>query len=187
MQSHRPPRSDRAEAVASTSFVRRLEQTDWLDAFGSGLDGVTGWVTTKPAGRALRGDGFGHALHPPLTDVPLGCWLAVAVLDLIGGEASRPARRRLLGVGLLASVPAVATGLAEWRSPVDRAGRRVAVAHGAANLVSLALFAASWKYRGSGKTATGTAASMLGLAVSGVAAYLGGHLAIGRGVGTGER
>lgn len=37
-------------------------------------------------GMSCTGRRFGHALHPLLTDLPLGFWMSSNVLDLVGGQ-----------------------------------------------------------------------------------------------------
>jgi len=85
---------------------------------------------------------MGHALHPSLTDLPLGMWTAASVLDLFAGDESRPAARRLVGVGLLAAGPTALTGWAEWSRTGPRA-QRVGLAHAGLNVAAVALDAAS--------------------------------------------
>ena len=68
----------------------------------------------------LQGRWLGHAVHPLLTDLPLGLWTATSVLDLAPVPGSRKSAERLLALGL-AAVPAVAlTGWAEWRETEPR-------------------------------------------------------------------
>ncbi|MDV3220946.1 DUF2231 domain-containing protein [Intrasporangium sp.] len=126
-------------------------------------------------GSALRGDWMGHALHPALTDVPIGMFAATTVLDLIGGKVSRPAAQRLVGVGLLGAVPTAITGWAEW-SRADHRAQRVGVAHAALNVASIGLYAGSWMARRSERHRLGAALALMGSGLTGAAAYLGGHL-----------
>ena len=46
---------------------------------------------------ALTGRWLGHAVHPVLTDLPIGFWTSAFTLDLIGGRRSRAAAQRLVG------------------------------------------------------------------------------------------
>src|SRR5215207_9043026 len=71
-------------------------------------------VPAGPVKDALSGVWLGHALHPLLTDVPIGAWTSALLLDWIGGRGSERAADRLIGVGLAASVPTFVTGLTEW-------------------------------------------------------------------------
>jgi nitrite reductase/ring-hydroxylating ferredoxin subunit len=100
-------------------------------------------------------------------------------LDLLTRE--RKAARKLIGIGLLAALPAVASGLSDW-SDTELAEHRVGVVHAAVNGVALGCFAKSWwSRRGGGKG--GRMMSLLGLAVAGGGGWLGGHLAYAMGVG----
>ena len=102
--------------------VAQLESEERLDAVAAAIDPLAKKVSAGALGRVLRGDWLGHALHPALTDLPIGCWLAAGVLDVVGGRRSRPAATRLLGLGLLAVPPTVASGLAEFGTTDEGAG-----------------------------------------------------------------
>jgi hypothetical protein len=57
------------------------------------LLGAAADLLTKspPFCRALRGEWLGHALHPLMTDFPLGAWMSASLLDLFGPPQSREA------------------------------------------------------------------------------------------------
>ncbi|AEG42851.1 DUF2231 domain-containing protein [Isoptericola variabilis] len=161
--------------------AEQLEDDDALDRLVERLQRLAASVV--PEGRLrqeLRGRSLGHALHPVLTDLPLGCWTAATVLDLVGPEKHADAARTLVGAGVLAVVPTALSGLADWVGLRSTASRRVGAAHAALNGVAGTLFATSWLLRRRGSTSAGIAASMLGVGVVTVSGYLGGHLAIGR-------
>src|SRR6188474_2615963 len=88
-------------------FLRSVERDPRLDQVTRRLDPVASSVATSSAGPALRGEWLGHALHPALTDIPIGFWTSSFVLDFLGGKRARPASQRLIGLGL-AAVPATA-------------------------------------------------------------------------------
>jgi nitrite reductase/ring-hydroxylating ferredoxin subunit/uncharacterized membrane protein len=131
----------------------------------------------------LSGTWLGHPLHPAAVAVPIGALAGVSVLDALGGagSGSSEARRRLLAVGLLAAVPAAASGLSDW-SDTSGGERRVGVAHAALNTVALGLYASSWLARGR-RPGAGKVLAAAGLAVMGASGWLGGHLAYAVGVG----
>ncbi|MGH9234733.1 MAG: DUF2231 domain-containing protein [Acidimicrobiales bacterium] len=131
---------------------------------------------------ALTGAWLGHALHPLLTDIPLGTWLSASLLDLVGGRAARPAARRLIGIGILNALPTAASGLAEWLQ-TDRPTRRVGVVHAQANAVGLLLYGASYRARHKGRHLRGVALGMAGGAAAMAGGYLGGHLSLARKAG----
>ncbi len=131
----------------------------------------------------LRGTFLGHALHPLTTDIPIGTWTSAMVLDLVGGRGTEKAARRLIGAGILASLPTAVTGAVEW---ADNAGersdvRRIGVVHAAANVTALGLYSASYLARR--RRRGGRLLALAGGAALAVGGHLGGHLAYADGVG----
>lgn len=125
---------------------------------------------------ALRGMWLGHAIHPLMTDVPIGAWTSATVLDLFGGEQSRFAARRLVGLGILAAVPTAITGVAEWGTTETLEDRRVGVVHAMSNSIALGLYTASWLSRRRGRHARGAGLALAGAAATGFGGYPGGQL-----------
>jgi uncharacterized membrane protein len=134
-------------------------------------------------GLVLRGDWLGHAIHPALTDIVLGTWTSASVLDLMGGAQSSSSAQRLIGTGLLAVGPTAWTGWAEWSAAGPR-DKRVGLVHAVTNGAAIAVYAASWMARRRGRHTTGVGLALAGMAATGLGAYLGGHLAEGRKVGS---
>jgi uncharacterized membrane protein len=134
-------------------------------------------------GTVLRGEWLGHAIHPVLTDVVLGTWTSASVLDLIGGADSSLSAQRLIGTGLLAAGPTAWTGWAEWSAAGPR-DKRVGLVHSVTNGAAIGVYAASWMARRRGRHGTGVLLALAGMAATGFGAYLGGHLAQGRKVGS---
>jgi uncharacterized membrane protein len=165
-------------------WTQRLEQADGLDG---AVNAVRPTIRTAfgvgTRGRLLRGEWLGHAIHPPLTDLVIGSWTSATVLDLFGGPNSSDAARRLVGVGLLAVGPTAWTGWAEWLGAEERA-QRVGLVHAVTNAVAIGTYAASWVARRCGQQGAGVGLALLGAGVSGVGAYLGGHLVAARKVAT---
>ena len=135
----------------------------------------------------LQGRWLGHALHPLLTDVPLGCWLSANLLDLLGGRRSRPAAQRLVGLGLMAVPPTMATGWADWSTIEDDGPRRVGVVHAVGNAAVGSLYFLSWRARRRGRHLRGAALGLTGGLLAMGTGYLGGHLSFARGAGMGQR
>ncbi|HUR84465.1 MAG TPA: Rieske (2Fe-2S) protein [Solirubrobacteraceae bacterium] len=134
---------------------------------------------------ALSGTWLGHTLHPLLTDIPIGSWTSATLLDLFGGEDSRPAARRLIGVGLLAAGPTALAGWSDWADSEtgDEQVRRIGIVHASLNGTATMLYGASLLARRRGAHGTGV---MLGLAGAGTMAaggWLGGDMSFARGVG----
>jgi uncharacterized membrane protein len=137
-------------------------------------------------GSVLRGEWLGHAVHPTLTDVTLGTWMSATVLDLVGGAQSSDAAQRLIGTGLLTAGPTAWTGWAEWSAAGSR-DQRVGLVHAVTNGVVIGTYAASWLARRRGNHGRGVRLALAGAAISGVGAYLGGHLAAARKVASHDR
>jgi nitrite reductase/ring-hydroxylating ferredoxin subunit/uncharacterized membrane protein len=167
-------------------LVERIGAAAALDGPAEALAGwVRGAVPRGPVKDALSGTALGHALHPLLTDLPIGTWTSAAILDVVGGRAARPASRRLIAAGILAAVPAAATGLNDWAdtTPTDDGVRRVGAVHAVANVTALALHAASLAARRGERHARGVALGMAGIGALAVGGHLGGHLSFAQGVG----
>lgn len=166
--------------------MRRVQESPILEGLGTLVGRVADRVTMDGrASDALRGTWFGHALHPLLTDLPLGAWMCTSLLDLFGGPESRPAAEGLLAFGVVTAAPTAVTGLAEWRATEEPA-RRVGVAHAISNSAALALYTASLLARRGGRQRAGVALALAGGGAAIVGGYLGGHLTIVEKIGTGD-
>ncbi|MEU4324429.1 Rieske 2Fe-2S domain-containing protein [Nonomuraea dietziae] len=122
----------------------------------------------------LHGVPTGKPLHPPLATVTLGCWVSVAVLDLMNTDPK--ASKALLAAGVAGAVPTAAAGITDWSS-LHREQQRVGFVHMVTNLTALSLFSGSLLLRMAGRQGGGKALSMLGLGAAAVGGYLGGHMA----------
>ncbi|WP_448073861.1 DUF2231 domain-containing protein [Georgenia yuyongxinii] len=176
--------STTGHAPALATLVRGMEQEAKIDKGVQTFEPLARAVVANPVVRdLLQGRPLGHALHPVLTDVPIGAWASATLLDVLGGPGARPAASRLLGAGILAAVPTALTGLAEWAG-VDRPSQRVGVVHATSNVVALSLYSTSWALRRRGRHDAGVAVGLAAGLVLAWSGYLGGHLAIARKVGT---
>lgn len=168
----RPPRIVR--------WTLRLEEATALDRPVQALEApIRAAFGTGVRASVLRGEWLGHAIHPLLTDVVLGTWTSASVLDLFGGRDSSAAARRLVGTGLLAVGPTAWSGWAEWSAAGPR-DKRVGLVHAVGNGVAIGVYAASWVARKRGQHGTGARLALAGATVTGLSAYLGGHLTEGR-------
>ncbi|MDI3387721.1 Rieske 2Fe-2S domain-containing protein [Streptomyces sp. B-S-A8] len=165
------------------SLIRQIEGMEALDGVCHRLSGLVGRVTgAEKVKNALSGTWLGHPLHPVLTDVPIGAYVMASVLDVTAGPAGAGAARRLVGVGLLATVPTAASGASDW-SDTYGPERRVGVVHAVCNATASTLQAASLVARRKGRRGVGAVLSGIGLGFTLSSAYLGGHLSLVRGVG----
>jgi uncharacterized membrane protein len=161
-------------------WTERLEGTTALDPVVRAIRPLADALVSDPARRdLLRGAWLGHAVHPVLTDVPIGLWTSALTLDLVGGASARPAARRLVGLGVLLFVPTALTGWAEW-SGIETRNQRVGVVHAVANAAAALGFAASWRARGRGRVLRGKALALASASALGLGGYLGGHLVSAR-------
>jgi nitrite reductase/ring-hydroxylating ferredoxin subunit/uncharacterized membrane protein len=164
-------------------MTNRLEKEKRLDGIARTVGEVVGKVVPPgPIKDALSGTWLGHTLHPVMTDLPIGAWTSATALDLVGGEESEAASRRLIGLGILASVPTALSGFSDYSDTMGEE-RRVGLTHAAFNVAALALFAASYGARRNGSSLKGKGLSLLGMGAASVGAYLGGHLSLDMGVG----
>jgi uncharacterized membrane protein len=166
--------------------TRRLETDERLDPFATALSRPA-QLLNRGAGRAvLGGQWLGHALHPLLTDFPLGCWIGAGLLDVLGGPGSRPAAQRLVGLGVMFAVPTAAAGLSDWATITDQRARRVGAAHALLNTVVISSYVWSWTLRRRRRYGRGLAVAMVGASTAWISGYLGGHMSLRQHVGTGD-
>lgn len=131
------------------------------------------WVRGTP----LHTDVLGHSIHPPLTDVTIGCWLATSLLDLAGGHESRRGATLLAASGVLAAAPTAMAGAADW-GELAGAERRIGAIHALGQDVATFLFVGSLLARLRGSHRTGSRLALAGNVVAAGAGFLGGHLAL---------
>ncbi len=174
---HKSSWARRPEAAAE-----RLEQARVLDPVVTRLsDAVVRALPPGPRADALHGVPFGQPAHPALVRVPLGCWTSAVLLDLFRGTDR--AAGMLIGAGVVITVPAAATGLADW-SALHTDQQRVGLVHAVCQTGAATLFLGSLAARITGRSGYGRMLSASGLALATAGSYLGGHLASRLGAGT---
>jgi nitrite reductase/ring-hydroxylating ferredoxin subunit len=174
-------RQPRASVIAE-----RLAAAEQLDPIAEPLaKKVRDLVPAGPVKDTLSGTWLGHAVHPLLQLLPLGTWTSAVVLDLIGGKDAESSADKLIGTGLLATIPTVATGLTDYADTTvgSDSVRRIGIVHAASNVVGTTLFASSLAARGRGARGRGKVLALAGMGVLGVGGWLGGHLSYAEGVG----
>lgn len=161
--------------------AENLEHAGFLDrAIRTISMGVARVLPVGPVKDALHGVPVGHPAHPPLTDLPMGCWVSSAVLDLVPG--TRRASSALVAVGLAGAVPTALTGIADW-SALHREQQRVGLVHAMGTAAASALYGASLVARLRGRDAAGRTLGLAGLGALFAGGYLGGHLAFRQAAG----
>ena len=157
-------------------LMKRLEGDNRLDPLIARVTPVVDRVFASPEAReVLQGRWLGHAIHPLLTDLPLGLWTATNVLDLMPVPGSRESAQRLLALGLVSAPVVVVTGWAEWRDTETRE-QRVGLVHAALNASGLVLYGLSLMSRRCDRHRAGVALALGGSVAVAAAGYLGGHL-----------
>jgi nitrite reductase/ring-hydroxylating ferredoxin subunit/uncharacterized membrane protein len=167
--------------VTRSRLLEAIERAEPLDgAVGKVRSVAQRWVGPDPLRRLLSGTDLGHPAHPMLVQLPIGMWTAALVMDLAGMSRTKAARK-LVGLGVLTALPAVASGVSDWID-TDEAEARVGLVHATANATAVACFSLSWWRRKGGRHG-GAFWSVLGATVAAVGGFLGGHLAYALGVG----
>ena len=178
------------EVSSNDRLVDRLGRNDALGTLGDAVQpAVREWLEGRgplktPVNDFLHGTWLGHALHPVVTDIPVGAFSVTAAADavaLFGVDASAAADFAL-AVGLLGSLGALVTGFAEWSDTKDEP-KNLGVAHGLANSAAFVLYLASFGLRRAKHRGAAIGFSMTAYALSAMAAYLGGELSFGLGIG----
>lgn len=164
------PRSA-VQAVANSPISERVAEAQKF-LYGPVLQ----WARRSP----LHSDVLGHSLHPVLTDLTLGCWTSVTLLDVLGGPSSRHAATLLTSAGVAVAVPTAVAGAADW-AEMTGSERRVGAVHALGTDVATFLFMGSLVARLRGRYSAATGLGVCANAVMVGAGFLGGHLALNRG------
>jgi nitrite reductase/ring-hydroxylating ferredoxin subunit/uncharacterized membrane protein len=163
--------------------VERIETAQILDQPAELLSGLISKAIPSGAVKdLLSGTPLGHPAHPMLVTVPIGAWVSVSVLDLLGGKSARGAAQKLVAFGALAALPTAATGASDWSDTLG-AERRVGLVHAVGNYAALGIYGLSYLARRRGKQTRGTALALAGAGLLAATGYLGGHLSYAYGVG----
>jgi nitrite reductase/ring-hydroxylating ferredoxin subunit/uncharacterized membrane protein len=168
------------------AVAERIETLEVLDPPAQALaKQIRGLIPKGPVKDGLSGTWLGHALHPLLTDIPIGTFTSAALLDLLGGSQSDTAAERLIAIGLAAAPATLATGWNDWADaePADPGVRRTGIVHASLNGAALALMAVSLKARRGGSRGRGKLLGLAGLGLMSAGGWLGGHLSYAQGVG----
>jgi nitrite reductase/ring-hydroxylating ferredoxin subunit/uncharacterized membrane protein len=128
---------------------------------------------------------LGHPLHPALSDLPIGLWAGALILDVTDRDPPHGGGLDPAGLfsaaGIAAAVATAATGVVDWTVSDDE-DRRLGLFHGVLNTAALGLQGMSLAARLAGHRHTARGLGVASLAVTGAAAYLGGHLVFAKAV-----
>lgn len=152
----------------------RLERAEVLDRVVGPLQQVVQKIPQGPVKDALHGVWLGHPLHPMLVQVPIGAFLSAGFLDALGDGGERQARQ-LIGLGLVASVPAAVAGSTDWAEQHEQQ-MRTGVVHAAANSTAVTFYLGSLLARARRRTGLGKALGYAGLAAVAAGGLLGGDI-----------
>jgi len=176
------------EVVAKETIVEFIDGQDWVQETADAVQGPVrdAFKQLGPWKDFLHGKWLGHALHPVLTDIPIGAWTTALAMDAVqmmtGSDGMAGASDLAIGIGLAGAAGSAITGLADW-SETDGRAKNVGIVHGMLNLGAAGLYTASLIARRGKSRQRGVALSMLGYAVASFSAYLGGHLVFGEQIG----
>lgn len=160
-----------ARAVGESALSERVAVAQEL-VYGPVID----WARRSPFHTSV----LGHSIHPPLTDLTLGCWMGASILDVAGGLQARPGATLLVIAGLAVAGPTALAGTGDW-ADMTNAERRIGAVHALGTDVAIFLFLGSLIARRRGRYALGTSLGLAGNLIVGGAGFLGGHLALNRG------
>ena len=176
------------EVVAKETIVEFIDGQDWVQETADAVQGPVrdAFKQLGPWKDFLHGKWLGHALHPVLTDIPIGAWTTALAMDAVqmmtGSDGMAGASDLAIAIGLAGAAGSAITGLADW-SETDGRAKNVGIVHGMLNLGATGLYTASLIARRGKSRQRGVALSMLGYAVASFSAYLGGHLVFGEQIG----
>lgn len=169
------------ESVPSKA-VGYLEDMPWVEKTAGVVADALAPVASAAEGAGvmdvLHGRWLGHALHPVLSDLPIGLWTAAALFDVV--EMDAPATL-MSASGSAAAVATAVTGLADWTVTHGR-DRRLGLLHGLINATALVVQLDSLYHRIRRPRGPARGLGMAGWLLALGAAYFGGELVFGRGL-----
>ena len=163
-------------------FTRLIDaQGPWARPLGDFIHGIVNWLFhhMKTIHNFLNGTWLGHPIHAVLTDVPIGAFTVVIILDVLN---ERYAADVALVFGVLAMLGAALAGFADY-ADTDGLPRQRATVHSAVMILALVIYLVSIFLRW-GNPVDRTAAiatSVVAYLFVTVGAYIGGDVVYGLG------
>lgn len=168
--------------VIDESFAESKGVKSYAEALQKPLNALFGAGPLQALKKFMNGTWLGHPLHPLLTDVPIGAWTVAVLLDLLALLVRVPglgtAAAIALGLGVLAALAAIATGLLDWMD-VNPKELSIGVMHGTINILATLLMIVSLLIRFGSNWDTSAAAFVVALAGYGLVmggGFIGGSL-----------
>jgi len=127
----------------------------------------------------LNGSWLGHSLHPVLTDVVVGGFTMLVVLDLaslVFGANFAGASLIILGISILAGLGAVVSGLTDYKDTATGDERNLATLHGWTNIIALLFYGVAFFVRLGDGLVLGQVLGIIGYLIISVGAYICGHV-----------
>jgi nitrite reductase/ring-hydroxylating ferredoxin subunit len=128
----------------------------------------------RPVKDFLNGTWLGHPVHAAVTDVPIGLFTGVILLDLLDQRAAADA---VLVLGLLTMIAAAVVGLADY-TDTDGTARLRATVHGTLMVITLVVYLLSLALRAGNPTdrTVPVVVSLLAYGLITAGAYVGGDV-----------
>jgi nitrite reductase/ring-hydroxylating ferredoxin subunit/uncharacterized membrane protein len=140
---------------------------------------LAGGYPTRKIADFLHGTWLGHPLHPVLTDLTIGAWAMSSAFDWAGHLTDSDDLRRtgdqLAVAGTISAVPTAISGIVDYSTFPEPSAAPVTW-HAVLNIVNFGLYLASVRERRRGNHTRGAVLGAIGLALTGVSAWLGGSL-----------
>ena len=163
-----------------------------LERWSKGLKGLGNWTAGvmdafygalgtpgKYLQDFLNGSWLGHPLHPVLTDVVVGGYTMLIILDLVSlifGADFRDPSLIILGLTTLAGLATILSGLTDFKDTGFDDERNVTTLHGYTNVISIVIYVIAFFVRLGGGETAGQILAIIGYVVISVGAYIGGHV-----------
>lgn len=162
-------------------IFERVDSMNWLQRAADRFAVIAGRIRAKLGPRGLldllHGRWLGHALHPALSDLPIGLWAGSVFLYVLG----LPWPGVLLSLaGIASALPTMVTGLADLMV-TDGHDRRVGVLHGIVMSIALLVQIGSPVAYFAGAPVVAGVAAGVSLVITVGGAFFGGHLVLARG------
>lgn len=163
-------------------FIRLMDaQAGWAAPLGEAIHRLVSAIfrPIRPLKDLLNGTWLGHPIHAALSDLPVGLFAGVVLLDVLN---ERPAADALVVLGILGMLAAAVAGLADY-ADTDGAPRVRATLHASLMVTALVVYAISLAIR-AGSPADRTlpvALSIVGFVVLTAGAFVGGDVVFAHG------